>query len=305
MKLSFGSLNVIVERRLPEDRFPTLQDVKYVNDETLYYLRNLSEEEIMDRIRPLICSIEQGSQEAEKILEDKGIVVIPDFVPKKMLGKISQDLDEIRQEVSKFIISGRSVQEEERVLFQQGGAKLSGYDALSNFNKSVVQIRHGQDQGMIDIFNVDKWKVSLGKILRTQFQNKDISKLMNAEKVRVQPRNLNLYMNQDVTSTRGFHVDSYIKQLKGFIYLEDCLTLDDGPYTYVAESQIESPLVRLNKLISAALPNKTETPLVSFSKVTPILAKKGALVISDQGGSHRGFPQTLGHQRTVAVMNFG
>jgi len=38
--------------------------------------------------------------------------------------------------------------------------------------------------------------------------------------------------------------------------------------------------------------------------IVPALAKKGTLVISDQGGSHRGFPQTKGYKRTVGVMNF-
>ena len=77
-----------------------------------------------------------------------------------------------------------------------------------------------------------------------------------------------------------------------------------GPYTYVKESHIDSSFVKINKKISSVLPNETETPIVLRNNIVPALAKKGTLVISDQGGSHRGFPQTKGFQRTVAVMNF-
>ena len=80
--------------------------------------------------------------------------------------------------------------------------------------------------------------------------------------------------------------------------------MENGPYTYVTKSNINSSLTNINKQISFGLPNKTETPLVNLDNIVPILAKKGALVISDQGGSHRGLPQSYGNHRTVAVMNF-
>ena len=157
---------------------------------------------------------------------------------------------------------------------------------------------------MIDIFNVDKWKGTIGDTLRPYFESKLIADVMNVGDSCPEARNLNLYLNTSVTSTRGFHVDSYSKQLKGFVYLEDCLSLEDGPYTYVKESHLESALRKINIQVSSVLPNKTETPFVSLQNIVPVLAKRGALVISDQGGSHRGFPQAPGHQRAVAVMNF-
>lgn len=304
MKLSFLGLNLSVSRQQHEEMSLSLQDVKCANDEVLSYIKSLSMGEVTERINSVTCSVEQGVDRIKEILSDKGIVIIPDFLPEGSLCGVKQGLDDIRKEISAFVSEGQPAKESDSVLFQQGATKLSGYSALSGYGKSVVQIRHGQDQGMIDIFNVDKWKGSIGDTLRPYFESKLIADVMNVGDFCPEARNLNLYLNTGVTSTRGFHVDSYSKQLKGFMYLEDCLSLEDGPYTYVKESHLESSLRKINKQVSSVLPNKTETPFVSLQKIVPVLAKKGALVISDQGGSHRGFPQASGHQRAVAVMNF-
>ena len=157
---------------------------------------------------------------------------------------------------------------------------------------------------MIDIFNADKWHYSIGDLLRPYFQNELFTEVMRDNNNHLEAKNLNIYLNDGVTKTRGFHVDSYAKQLKGFVYLEDCLDLKCGPYTYVQESHLDSHLVKINKKISSALPNETETPIVLRHNIVPALGKKGTLVISDQGGSHRGLPQTKGYKRTVGVMNF-
>lgn len=304
MRFSFFGVEITVGRQQTKESLLTLQDVKCVNDEVLNYVRTLSNEDISERIQPVICSVDQGEEKIKRTLLEKGIVIIPDFIPQSTLGDIGQDLKEIRERISVFMSGDQLVNEGHSVMFQQGAARLSGYAALSGYGKAVVQVRHGQDQGMIDIFNVDKWQTSLGERLRPHFEQKLVSQVMQEGEFRPEAQNLNLYLNKGVTHTRGFHVDSYRKQLKGFVYLEDCLSLDDGPYTYVKESHLESAFTRINKQVSSALPNHTESPFVRLCNIVPVLAKKGALVISDQGGSHRGFPQAAGHKRAVAVMNF-
>ena len=116
-------------------------------------------------------------------------------------------------------------------------------------------------------------------------------------------RNLNFYINSNITKTRGFHADSFSPQLKAFVYLTDCLSLDDGPYTYVRRSHTDGPYRRLNQDLCVNLPNKTETPLLDRDRIVPVLGKKGTLVISDQSGFHRGYPQSPGHKRVISVMN--
>ena len=189
-----------------------------------------------------------------------------------------------------------------RPLLQIGAEKLSGYQELSSYKKTVVQVREGQDQGMIDIFNVDIAFPEVN-ILRKAYEDSGLKEILSSPDLSVGFKNLNFYLNNNVTSTRGFHADSYAPQLKAFVYLTDCLSLDDGPYTYVKGSQKDNPYRRLNKEMCINLPNKTEAPLLNRDDILPVLASRGSLVISDQSGFHRGFPQEEGHERVISVMN--
>ena len=304
MKFSFLGIDVVIKKRHVKDLL-SLNDINHINNELLSYLKNLNEDEINERIQDVTCTVGQGVKKIKETLSNKGIIIIPDFIPENSINKISQDLSLIREKLLVFESSGVSFKDEANVLFQQGNFKIKDYNSLANYNKAVATIRDDQDMGMIDIFNADKWCHSIGDILRPYFNDELFTEVMkdnnnNSPKA----KNLNLYMNNGVTKTRGFHVDSYKRQLKGFVYLEDCLDLKCGPYTYVKESHINSSFVKINKKISSALPNETETPILLRHNIVPALAKKGTLVISDQGGSHRGFPQTKDFRRTVAVMNF-
>lgn len=304
MKFSILGVDVFLSRRNSYKPSLSLKDLKDINKETISYLKGLSNEEREERIEPLAYSLETEKHEAKTCLKNKGIVISPNFIPEHIMDKIGPDLKKIRDRIFTFKESGEKTLEESDVLFQKGTEKLSGYQSLSSYGKTVVQVREGQDSGMVDIFNIDKWWPSIGNLLRPYFEKPGISELMEVEGSCLDARNLNLYLNSDIKSTRGFHVDSYSKQLKGFVYLEDCLNLENGPYTYVTSSHLDTPFIRINKHISSALPNKTETPIVPLKNIVPVLAKKGSLIISDQSGSHRGFPQTPGYQRAVAVMNF-
>jgi hypothetical protein len=304
VKFSFLGIDVAIKKRHVKDLL-SLNDINHINNELLSYLKNLNEDEINKRIQDVTCTVSQGVKKIKETLSNKGIVIIPDFIPENSINKISQDLSLIREKLLVFESSGVSFKDEANVLFQQGNFKIKDYNSLANYNKAVATIRDDQDMGMIDIFNADKWCHSIGDALRPYFNDELFTEVMkdnnnNSPKA----KNLNLYMNNGVTKTRGFHVDSYRRQLKGFVYLEDCLDLKCGPYTYVKESHINSSFVKINKKISSALPNETETPIVLRCNIVPALAKKGTMVISDQGGSHRGFPQIKDFQRTVAVMNF-
>ncbi len=303
MKFSFLGIDIAIKKRHVKDLL-SLDDIDHVNNELLLYLERLNGDEINQRIKDVTCTIDQDINKIKEILSNKGIVIIPNFIPESSIVKLSEDLNQIREKLLKFVSSGKPFKDETNVLFQNGNLKIKNYNSLANHNKAVATIRDGQDSGMIDIFNADKWYHSMGDVLRPYFNNKLFNEVMKYNNYSPKARNLNIYLNNGVTKTRGFHVDSYAKQLKGFIYLEDCLELKYGPYTYVKESHIESSFAKINKNISSVLPNETETPIVLRQNIVPALGKKGTLVISDQGGSHRGFPQTKGCHRTVAVMNF-
>ena len=303
-QLSVFGLDIDVHARRKDEAPISLADVDVLNDKTIDYLRSLDDEELQARISEIAVSSLANTETVNSKLETHGIVIVPDFVDSTSIDAMSKELARLRQLVNDFRIGGQGFEEHENYLIQRGACRVSGYDNLAGFGRTVIQIRDGQDEGMVDVFNVDHMLESFADILRPAYENSSVGKLMQTTAHQLQARNLNLYFNSSVTKTRGFHVDAYRKKLKSFIYLTDVLSLADGPYTYVRGSHRDSPYRRINRTLSRHLPNSTETPVVPLDAIVPAIARKGTLVISDQGGSHRGFPQTEGHTRMVSVMNY-
>jgi hypothetical protein len=92
--------------------------------------------------------------------------------------------------------------------------------------------------------------------------------------------------------------------MKAFAYLSDVKSLDDGPYCFVRKSVRDDAWRRANLAITSLTNVKTESPFVDLRQVTPILAPRGSLVVSDQSGFHRGVPQAANHERQVLVMSY-
>lgn len=297
--LGFFSLSISKKRR---QKRASLVDVKMVNDDHVSFLKKNSALEFDQKLEDLIVKNNNGCiKRARKILEQEGIVIVPDFFCTEVIDQCEDVISSLNDEILDFVESGLRVNEIERFLFQKGKEKLSSYGELASYPKTVVQIREGQDQGMVDVFNVDLAFPELSS-LRISYQSEFVKEMLSDDKG-VDFRNLNFYINSDITKTRGFHADSFFPQLKAFVYLTDCLSLDDGPYTYVRKSHTDGPYRRLNQDLCVNLPNKTETPLLDRDRIVPVLGKKGTLVISDQSGFHRGYPQSPGHKRVISVMN--
>ena len=152
---------------------------------------------------------------------------------------------------------------------------------------------------MIDIFNVDRLLEAIGKTLNNFFNSEWLLNVINFTNEKINPKNLNLYVNNSITKTRGFHVDSYYRSMKVFIYLTDVNCLDDGPYCFVKGTHVDNPLRKLNMIIG-----DKEAPLIDPLKIIPVFGKRGTLIISDQSGVHRGFPQSKGSLRELFVMRY-
>ena len=303
MKFSFLGIDISINRKKSSE-LVTFKDIREANDEIITYLQELPKEDIDLRIKNVTCTLDEDIKKTKEALKENGIVIIPDLIPENLINKLSQDINEIKKKIRLFISTGESFKEEKNVLFQQKESKIKGYSLLASHHKTVVNVRCDQDAGMIDIFNIDKWYSTFGDILLPFYKHKNINEIIHDQNKPLKIKNLNLYLNEGVIKTRGFHVDAYYKQLKGFIYLDDCLELNSGPYTYVKKSHLNSPYRNINKKISAGLSKETETPIILRQNIVPALAKKGTLIISDQSGSHRGFPQTPEYCRAVAVMKF-
>lgn len=301
MLIDLGFVSLNVSKKSSRKR-ASLSDVGLVNDDHISFLRRASAEELYKRLEGLIAQKSNGGVKlAQRILEKNGIVIVPEFLCADVVEQCADVISSLTNDVSAFVKSDVRIKEGDRFLFQKGKEKLSSYGELSSYPKTVVQIREGQDQGMVDVFNVDLAFPELAN-LRFSYESDFVRSILSDDK-KVSFRNLNLYINSNINKTRGFHADSFGSQLKAFVYLTDCLSLDDGPYTYVKESHVDGPYRRLNQDLCANLSNKTETPLLDREKIVPVLGKKGTLVISDQSGFHRGFPQSPGHKRVISVMN--
>lgn len=177
-------------------------------------------------------------------------------------------------------------------------------DKNVNSGEAIFQLRGegGHDEGMLDIKHIDKIipdfsnKIKIEKIL-------DILNDELGQKLRV--LNINCYWNQGVQHTRGFHADSHTKeQYKAFIYLTDVVDDLDGPYCYIPWSQLPS-LYRYKCIISNYMNNKPLTDYNSCNNQEIIKAKapKGSLIISNQNGAHRGWPQGENNKRALISIN--
>lgn len=303
MEIDFGFLALKIYRKsFFRAKHASLKDVKVVNDDHVEYLKSLSYSELLSRAESVSFSDLTDLSRIEYSLKENGIIIVPDFFGSDLMDKCGEIINELEESAKNFISADKRTEENDIILLQKGVEKISGYSALSSYGKTVMQIREGQDEGMIDVFNVDK-AFPAAKELRSAYEKLGLQKILSSENLPISFRNLNFYINESITSTRGFHADSYSTQIKAFIYLTDCLSLEDGPYTYVKGTHRDSSYRRLNQEICSKLPNKTEAPLLNRDDIISVIAKKGSLVISDQSGFHRGFPQKEGRKRAISVIN--
>ncbi|MFV1467689.1 hypothetical protein VBY75_08415 [Idiomarina sp. HB] len=273
-----------------------------LNNQHIEYLRKLSLEEISSRLTSI--SYEKvDSLNAERCLKENGIVAFPSVFEEQVRNTdlaISQVLDI----VSNFNKSEKVWDETQKYLIQKGSSRIRGYNALASYAKPVIFIRDGSDEGMIDVFNADILFPDFFNEVKNSLSEDSVTHLLSESGKRLKPKNFNLYVNKGVVNTRGFHVDSYSSQVKGFVYLSDVFSLEQGPYTYVKESSDDSTLHSLNQAISGLDKVKTEAPIIFQKNIVPMFGGKGSFIVSDQSGIHRGFPQCSDAFRAVAVMNY-
>lgn len=236
-------------------------------------------------------------------LNNFGIAIVPDFLDRQVCFEISEsvfaDLNKLRQTPRASEWRNAKVLNPDDV--------STGYSSMALSREPIINLRGGSDLGMVDVFNPEKLYPQIEELvdgIRSSSIEDVISKV-SGTKMALQ--NVNLYVNADVQQTRGFHVDSWgVNQFKAFVYLTDVNALADGPYTYVLESPNDGELEVLNKQLNLSFRAKSLTDVRLFdpSKVMPVLAEAGSLVVSNQTGAHGGWPQKEGHKRCVLALNF-
>ena len=236
-------------------------------------------------------------------MDEKGIAVITDSLSAVDFGEITQKLVDIGREVKSSKWSGLSAR---GLLVQTQG---EDYAKLRDAETPTAVLRTGViDDGMVDIFHVDKFLAGEGIDLRTAVLSSDLERTISeALGSKQKLRNINAYVNLGVTKTRNFHVDSYGgTQSKVFVYCTDVLSLGDGPYCYVPGSHKDNSLESINRFFSRTLSTWDETDLsiIDFSKARAILGPAGSVIVSNQSGGHRGYPQGASGERVLLALNF-
>jgi len=242
--------------------------------------------------------------QAKDLLHDHGAVSIETYFPETDALTLSKQAFELVDSEKESLKDKRDVERAEYVLLTDS---RRGYYDLAGDKKPIVHQRLGADLGMVDIFNFDRLFGSQGHQLKAALAEPIVQQLFSESGMKWRPRNLNVYVNRSVIKTRGFHVDSYgSRQIKAFIYLTNVFELSCGPYTYVLGSHRSDAFQRANIALTSMGPpfGSTDVLFVDANKVMPFLARAGTLIVSDQSGAHRGYPQDAAASRVIAVLNF-
>lgn len=183
---------------------------------------------------------------------------------------------------------------------------LKGYKALEECAKPVINVRHGEDDGMMDVFHPELLDPELREPMLSCLHERlvgDLASLAFGKALEVSCRNL--YMNRGVRHTRFFHCDGQGLKVKTFVYLTPVRSLADGPYCYIPGSHLDWLLRRRNQAFNTGHGlNRHEYRQVSGRMALPVFAEPGDLVISAQHGAHRGLPQAPAARRAVLVNVF-
>ena len=247
-------------------------------------------------------------------LRNKGVCTISDFVSESNALSLKNQLLKIIEKCMKNDLRD-GVYENDNYLIQRGPKKLSTYDELQEYNKTVFHIRDTEeDKGFIDIFNVDllfKNKPFFKEILdkfETMLIEENLQKVLGKS---VKRSNLNVYITPTLPVTRCLHIDSLKKDAKLFIYLSDVSKLKNGPYGYVLGSHkynIPNYIwMKLHPFLAKIFKYEHKITDSVFFKTKDaffLKGKPGTLICSLQNGTHRGFPQTSSTGRVVFVAHY-
>lgn len=230
---------------------------------------------------------------ARESLVKHGLAVVPNVMASSKAADINQLLT-------------RAVDAKDSDLLVVQGHEAGSYHELAAKAEPTAVIRSGEDEGMIDIFHVDRFLESRGFELHTLLPVEEIENELSAvQGQNLRLRNANAYINRSVVSTRGFHVDSFGgRQFKVFLYLTDVSTLSEGPYTYIPGTAGNRGFEQANRAVSRLFQlQKTDITIVDWGEVIPLLAPAGTMIVSNQSGAHRGWPQSAGAERCLLALN--
>ena len=226
----------------------------------------------------------------------------------------NQDLISIRHEIHNLLenIQSNDLRKLQEVAYLNlpNNRVLKGYNNFRDADRAVINYRvkrpdgrTGSDAGMIDIFHPERLSFNLKERVKNCLHEHFIQRLLlvsSLNRLRVKCRNL--YLNQGVQDTRGFHCDGRSLKFKSFVYISDVNKLNDGPYCYVKGSHRRRRLWRNNSTFNKENQlDPFEFSQLQGSQAISVFAQAGDMVISSQKGAHCGHPQHAEAKRAVLV----
>ena len=158
------------------------------------------------------------------------------------------------------------------------------------------------DSGVSRIYHVDKMFEQL-KCIR---EDKRINNIINAYYgYRMYSTYIAFQRNElSQNETRDFHVDGFSPEFKTFLYLEN-VDMDNGPFCYISTSnkahKKREKRIKSNNPSTSFTEEEIGSLLMNRKKV--LCAPKGALILADTLGFHRGLPQRK-HTRSILFNNY-
>jgi len=185
-------------------------------------------------------------------------------------------------------------QELPHLILNRGDQRVvRGYKNLVESSKPVVNFRHGEDEGMMDLFHPENLVPQQHQIILDCLQE-DLARdlAVRAFGAHLEVKWRHLYVNRGVHNTRFSHCDGEAVNVKSFVCANDIQSFDVGPYCCLLGSHRGLRLRQRNQSFNAKHQlNKHEYRLLNAQSTLPIVCRAGDMVVSAQHGAHRGFPQ--------------
>ena len=108
--------------------------------------------------------------------------------------------------------------------------------------------------------------------------------------------------NLDNHDTQHYHIDeNAIKLLKVFIYLNDVKSKKDGPFEYIKKSFLN---IKSQWGLKTRWDKNHLLSIYNKKNFTPILAKRGDVIIANTVAFHRGL-KPIKKDRNILILNYG
>ena len=229
-------------------------------------------------------NLNETTQLALNGLQENGIFILEDFLNPEICDTLSNNVIDTIANIDKT-----TTKEYDNYIVLDPDDQNRGSNWMDAQQKTVINFRgnHGKevyDTGFCDMFNPHLMFDEINK-----FKNHPLFENISRAYQKDPNKNYsNIYYNNSITDTRGWHKDA--PMIKLFLYLTDVLTEDYGPYSYIPGSHKSDWNIK-----------KIEDYPHDESLRTKILAPKGTLIGSFQHGFHRGIPQQVGKKRVLFV----